>query len=65
MMVQVPIEWASVITALILLALTLAFWRIPLARILQDAPDHARWRDLRVWATLLVAVQLGIYYLFS
>jgi hypothetical protein len=33
--------------------------------VIAGAPDGARWRDLRLWATALVVVQLGIYLLFA
>ena len=25
------------------------------------APDQARWRDLRIWALLLLGIQTGLY----
>lgn len=30
----------------------------------QGAPDRARWRDLRLWAAALLAIQAGIYLYF-
>jgi len=30
----------------------------------QGAPDNARWRDLKIWATIVVAIQISIYIIF-
>ncbi|MDZ7668620.1 MAG: hypothetical protein U5Q16_04090 [Gammaproteobacteria bacterium] len=38
---------------------------VPRAEVLRGAPDRAHWRDIRLWAVALVAVQLGIYWVFS
>ena len=57
--------WANVITVILFLLLAAGVWLIPKKRILADAPDKARWRDIRLWATALIAVQLMIYFVFS
>ena len=40
------------------------FW-VRKATIMRTAPDSANWRDIRIWAVLLIAVQLGLYAFFS
>ena len=30
----------------------------------QGAPDHARWRDLRIWAALILIAQSTLYLIF-
>lgn len=32
--------------------------------IYRGAPDHAAWRDLRLWILPLVAIQIVLYWLF-
>ena len=59
-----PIGWANTITMLLFGVLLLILWSFPLQFILRDAPDQKRWRDIRIWATLLIFVQLGIYAVF-
>ena len=59
-----PTWWANVFAALLFVAIGLLVWRVPLRMLNADAPDGAKWRDIRYWATALVILQLVIYYLF-
>ena len=57
--------WSANVGAVILFAIVLvSAWLLPLDFILQGAPDRKRWRDLRIWATVLIALQLLIYAVF-
>ncbi len=57
--------WAAKIGAVILFLLVLvATWLIPGEDIYSGAPDRARWRDLRLWATLLIFAQFLLYSIF-
>lgn len=57
--------WAAKAGALALFAGVLVFiWRLPAEFIFHEAPDRAWWRDLRIWATALLAFQCVIYYIF-
>lgn len=60
-----PLWWATAITMALFVAIAVACWLLPRDDVLADAPDKARWRDLRWWATALVIVQLIIYAIFS
>ncbi len=62
---QFPLWWASLFTIGLFLLIAILVWLIPIKEVLSDAPDKAGWRDLRLWASALIAVQLMIYYLFS
>jgi hypothetical protein len=62
---QFPQWWAYVFTVVLFFLLLAGSWLIPRKEILADAPDQARWRDIRIWATVLIAVQLLIYFMFS
>ncbi|MEZ5560259.1 MAG: hypothetical protein R3E86_17155 [Pseudomonadales bacterium] len=64
MLESLPVWPAYLITVALFVGIALASLRLPRDELLQDAPDRARWRDIRWWAVLLAAVQLGIYALF-
>ena len=62
---ELPVAWANYLSILGFLCLGALIWRIPKYRIYADAPDQARWRDIRIWATVLVAIQLALYTTFT
>lgn len=59
-----PLWWGKVIAVAFFLGIALWAWRRPRSYIYNDAPDQHRWRDLRVWASVLMASQLLIYLAF-
>ena len=62
---SLPVWWANVITVVLFIAIAGACFAVPKSVFMADAPDQARWRDIRWWAVILIAVQLGIYAVFS
>jgi hypothetical protein len=60
-----PLWPAYLLTTVLFGGLALFSLRVPRAEVLRDAPDHARWRDIRWWAVALITVQLALYVLFS
>ncbi len=56
--------WANNITIVLFFVLLIVLWSFPKVLVMGDAPDQRWWRDLRIWATLVIFVQLGIYGLF-
>ncbi len=57
--------WTAKIGAVILFLIVLvATWFIPRSFIFQGAPDNRPWRDLRIWATILIIIQFIIYAIF-
>lgn len=62
---SLPVAWANGITVLLFIAIAIACFAIPFRSVIADAPGRHRWRDLRLWALLLIAFQLGIYLLFQ
>jgi hypothetical protein len=57
--------WSAKVGAVVLFLLILsATWVIPRKDIYSGAPDRARWRDLRIWATLLILAQFVLYSIF-
>lgn len=59
-----PLAWAYIGTVLLFLALLACCWSLPRAQVLADAPPEG-WRDLRLWASVLIVLQLGLYVIFS
>ena len=62
---NLPVAWANYISIFGFVLLAILIWSIPLPKIFADATDHSRWRDIRIWASGLIALQVSIYILFS
>lgn len=58
------LAWGKVIAVIFFVGIALWAWRRPKSFIFQGAPDTRRWRDLRLWASILMAVQILIYLSF-
>ncbi len=59
-----PLWWGKVIATVFFLAVAVWAWRRPRSYIYRDAPDNHAWRDLRVWASVLMVIQIMIYLAF-
>jgi hypothetical protein len=59
-----PLAWAYIGTVLLFVALLACCWSLPRAQVLADASPGS-WRDLRLWASVLIVLQLGLYVIFS
>ena len=59
-----PVSWANSLTMALFMLLLVLLWSFPKAVIVRDAPDNRWWRDLRIWGTVLIFLQLTIYALF-
>ena len=60
-----PTEWANYLSMAGFLVLGVLVWAIPKHLVLAESPDTRRWRDLRLWASVLISVQLVLYVLFA
>ncbi len=60
-----PLWSARIAVALLLILPAAAVWRLNRDWVLRGAPDHARWRDLRIWAALFTVPYLVIYLLLA
>ena len=40
-------------------------WRLKKEFVFRGAPDQNKWRDLRIWATLVVIPYVAVYILFG
>ena len=53
--------WAKLGALTIFALLLLLVWSTPRERVFSGARDEAPWRDLRLWATLLILLQALLY----
>lgn len=58
---KIPLFWAVIITGIILVGIAIWAALHPRKYIYEGAETKARWRDVRIWAVLLMAIQLAIY----
>ncbi len=56
--------WGKIVAVIAFVGIAIWAWMRPKSFIFQGAPDSHRWRDLRVWASILIAVQIVIYLSF-
>lgn len=61
---KVPLFWPKVIAVLIFSGGIVWTWVRPKSFIYEDAPDNKRWRDLRIWITVVMVFQICIYLYF-
>lgn len=58
--------WSAQVCAIGLFAIGLIFaWSLPRRFVYLGAPDQARWRDLRLWATAVLVPYMLIYLLLG
>lgn len=62
---ELPVAWANYISIAGFLFLGVIVWAIPKKLIYAEAKDNARWRDIRIWATVLIIVQVALYLTFT
>ncbi len=65
MELELPVAWANYLSIFGFLCLAGLVWLIPRHRVYAEAPDQAKWRDIRIWATVLICVQLILYSVFT
>ena len=61
---EIDPAWGAWITIVAYLGLLIWCVTRPRRMIVRGAPDHARWRDLRLWVLPLILIQVGLYWLF-
>ena len=53
---SMPVAWANYISIGGFLFLAVVVWLIPRKLIYTEAADNAAWRDIRIWASVLITV---------
>ena len=61
---NIPLYWGKVIAVVAFAGMVAWAWRRPRSFIYEGAPDSHRWRDLRIWASALMAIQIVLYLTF-
>ena len=63
--IDLPVVWANYASISGFILLAVLVWLIPKKLIYAQAPDQARWRDIRLWASILILMQVTLYVLFQ
>ena len=61
---DIPLIWAFLLVNAFMTAVLVWCWRLPRRYIFQGAGSQAVWKDLRIWATIAIIMQFGIYWIF-
>jgi len=61
---SLPLFWAKIISVAGFVGMIIWAWFRPRNFIFQGAPDGRTWRDLRIWASLLMVIQILLYLSF-
>ena len=61
---SLPLYWGKILAVVGFLGMIIWTWLRPKIFIFHDAPDDSKWRDLRIWATVLLLIQIIIYLSF-
>ena len=62
---DLPVVWANYLSIVGFIFLLLIVWLIPKRLIMTEASTTARWRDIRLWATGLILLQIALYITFT
>jgi hypothetical protein len=60
----IPLFWGKVFAVIFFVGMIVWAWFRPRKYIYEDSPDDKRWRDLRIWATVLLSIQVALYAVF-
>jgi hypothetical protein len=61
---SIPLYWGTVMAVAGFVAILVWAWFRPRDYIFRGAADRRWWRDLRIWATLLLILQIVLYLIF-
>ena len=59
-----PLVLGKYIAAAFFIGMIIWAWFRPSMYIYEGAPDRSRWRDLRIWATVFLGIQVVLYIVF-
>jgi len=61
---NVPLFWAKVIAVSTFSGGILWTWIRPKSFIFKESSDNKSWRDLRIWITIVMIIQIIVYLYF-
>ena len=61
---ELPLYWGKIMSTAGFAGMVIWVWFRPRRFIYNEAPDQKRWRDLRIWASILLSIQIIIYLSF-
>lgn len=64
MLQNIPLIWAKYIAGIFFIAMIVWVMVLPKEYIFKGAPDKKGWRDLRIWAAIILIVQIILYIKF-
>ncbi len=62
---HLPVEWANYISMALFVILAVGVWTVPKHAFVPERYAGETWRDLRLWASALIAIQIAAYATFS
>ncbi|MCK4422127.1 hypothetical protein KAW18_12000 [candidate division WOR-3 bacterium] len=62
---KIPMYWGLIVSVIIFVGI--AIWAVlnPREYIYEGAENRARWRDLRIWAAVLMGIQIAIHVIWG
>ena len=61
---SIPLFWGTITAVAGFAVMIIWAWFRPKSYIFKGAPDQRWWRDLRIWTTVLLGLQIIIYLSF-
>ena len=61
---RIPLYWGKIISVFAFIGMIIWAWFRPRSFVFLEAPDQRGWRDLRIWASVLLVIQIIIYLSF-
>lgn len=62
-MTKIPLIWGTYITLITCILITIWAWLRPRSFIFSNAPTNKSWRDLRIWTTVFMVMQIFVYWI--
>lgn len=59
---SMPRYWGVILVGLMFIGVVIWYFFYPRTEVYKGAPDKAKWRDVRLWAIILMAIQVLLYY---
>lgn len=61
---SIPLFWGKIISVFLFSIIFIWAWCRPKEYIFKGAPDQKWWRDLRIWTSIILGIQIILYLSF-